>query len=100
MAETPEKRAFLVYGEAVTRVESIAREVVVVLGQRRICAADGRFRVPRANGRDHPESALEIVARVTNTRSLNPPNQHDAALQLRCMKASRASLTISFRTRS
>jgi hypothetical protein len=78
-------------------VESVAGMIVVILRQRSVGAADRRFRIPGANGRNHPESALEIVARVTNTRSLNPPNQHDAALQLRYMKASRASLTISFR---
>ena len=57
---------------------SIFREVSVILRERRIGTADRCLGVPGTHGRDHPKGTFKIVARVTHTRSLDPPNQHDA----------------------
>jgi len=59
-------------------LESIFREVSVILRERCIGAADRCLGVPGTYGRDHPKGTFKIVARVTHTRSLDPPNQHDA----------------------
>jgi hypothetical protein len=66
-----------VSGLVMPQVSFVIEVFVVVRRQRCIGAADGRLGIPRSNSADHPEGALEIVARVTHTRSLNPPNQHD-----------------------
>jgi hypothetical protein len=74
----PKKQAFLMVDALQVLLDSIVREVFFILRQRRIGAADRRLGVPGTYGRDHPKGTFKIVARVPHTRSLDPPNQHDA----------------------
>lgn len=83
MAETPEKRAFPSIAKLADSLESVVRKVFVAFREGCVSAANRGLGIPCTDGGDHPKGALEIIARVTHTRSLNPPNQHDAHSQLR-----------------
>ena len=56
--------------------KSLVVIVFFVLRKRSIGAADGSFGIPGTHCGNHPKGAFKIIAWVTNTRSLNPPNQH------------------------
>ena len=53
--------------------KSLVAKVFFALCQGSIGTADRRLGIA---GGYHPKGAFEIIARVANTRSLNPPNQH------------------------